>query len=395
MSVLDFLHSDLSMSLRSPTRLGSAVFAFGTLKLDPLVSILDAVHMNFFLSLRSMACLGFVMFASDFGVLGLLMFLRSTAWSGFALPALEFMHLELLVFARSFVCPGSLPLVLDCSCFDLPVSLQAPGKMELVLLVFGLTRVGFVFSLSVIDSALFGFLASLQSSAKLGLALLLADHVASDPTIPLHSFARSGSTLFVLDLSKFDPSLPLHQHARLGLTLSLCGLFRLGPFMPLFDLAKFELALSLRSSACPGPLVLILEFSHPDFLTFIHDFARLEFSLPTSGISRADFVFFLPVIDSTHLDLSILLRSAACLESALLVLDHSVIESSPFPHSFAQLGLFILVLFATSPGPALPLRQFAHVALSLSVFGLSQLGSFLPALDDATVRSSTSVRSFF
>ena len=334
------------------------------------------------------------MFPSDFGVLGLLMFLRSTAWSGFAVPPFEFMHLELLLFARSFVCPGSLSFVSDCSGLDLPVSLQGHAKMELVMLVIGLMRVGFVFSLSVIDSAYFGSPTSLQGSSKLGLVMLLADHVASGPTIPLRSFSRLGSTLFVLDFSKVDPSLLLHQIARVGLTLSLCGLSRLGPFVPVLDLAKLDLLLPLRSSACPGPLVLILDSGHPDFSAFIRDFARLEFSVPTLGISRADFVSFLPLIDRTHLDPSMPLRSPACLESAVLLLDHNVPESSPFAHSFAQLGPLILVLFATDLGPALPSRQFAHVALSLSVFGLSRLGSFLSPLDVATMGSFPSLRSF-
>jgi len=91
--------------------------------------------------------------------------------------------------------------------------------------VLGLSRVGSVFSLSVME------IANLGSSMS------------------LRSFTRLGSSMSVFDFLHLGSSLSLRCFTRLGSSVSLLGMARVGSALSLVDCANFGSSLSVRSFA--------------------------------------------------------------------------------------------------------------------------------------------------
>lgn len=125
--VLDFLHLGLVSLLQGFGRCGFLASASSCARSGSMMPISDSLHPD------------------------LVPFLQSFSKMGFVMPTLDFLHLGLLPFARSYICIG------------------------FALSVIGLTRVGFVFALSVLDSTWSGSSLSVRSLSQFDLAMFVSD----------------------------------------------------------------------------------------------------------------------------------------------------------------------------------------------------------------------------
>ena len=239
----DSAHLDSPMSLPGSSRSGS-VFA---------LPVIDTTLLGSSLSVHGSACFDFLTLALDLLHLELSSLVQSSGrvdlafpvcgklQSDFLLFSLGFVHVGLPLFLRSFSCSGSVLFALDFAKAESSVFAKSFAQVGLASSIFGLSRVGFVFFLPLIDTTILGFFSLLRS------------------------FAHPESALSVVDFVHMGFILLIRGHARLG------------------------------------PFLLMLDFLSLGFLASMRNSVHLESVLLLFGLARTDLVFFLPVTDGTWL----------------------------------------------------------------------------------------------
>ena len=149
--------------------------------------------------------------------------------------------------------------------------------------------------------------------------------------------------------------------------MSCLGLARTGLLLLVFDYAQLGFLLFARSSSRLGFSLLVSELTHFDLPASPHGYTCFGPSLLLSGLSRAGFVFLLPVVDHACMGFFMFPRQFAQLAPVVSVLAYSNMGFSSLLQDRARLGLSSLVLGAT------------RLDSSFSVFAASQIASSPPS----------------
>lgn len=409
LSVVDCAYPGLSFSLQSSARL------------DPVLLVLDSLHSGFFSFPRSISRFGLSVLAFDFlkpdfppllrssSQMDLLVFLLGLSCCGFvsSSSAVEHAHLELLSPSRSLARFGSMLLVLDLLHMDSPLFFQSHTCQGPSLPPWGLTCLGLVSPLSVIECTSLGLVLSIRSmvrsdlaalvsdSLHLGLASLLRSHAWIDLMTlvfgksqfelnmlvldllhlglppPLRSLGHFGPSTLVLDLLHLGLTVFLHEFTQADLPLSLPGLARAGFvfFLLVISMTKLESSLFLRSRIRMGFVSLVFDLLHLGLLLLMRSPGRTDLIMLLWGLSRLGFVFSLSVVDTVNLDSLLLPRSLAQLEFTCLVLKSVHLGLASLPRSPNRLESVTLV------------------------FGLGRFDPLSPTLDHVTSEPFSSVRA--
>lgn len=301
LSVLDFLHLELFIFLQGLVRSGFACFVFGVSRSDSSISVLDAVQLDFPPPLQSFVCLGSILFALEVVRSGLPISLRQYVCSDLtafvlgtqrfepSLPVLDHVRPGPALSVRSFFHVDLFLLVLDVSdlasvlpsqsvvCSESPTSVLDLLRLDLLLLtktfiryastlpVLGLTCLGSVFLLPVIDAVKLDFAMLVQSHSRFGSLTFAPDLLHTDLVTSPRAFACSGPPVLVLDFLKPGFLLLLQHSTCVGLASFVLGMSR--SESSVLILVNVALGLSLFPQS----------LSKLGFLPFISDFLRLGF----------------------------------------------------------------------------------------------------------------------
>jgi len=274
-SAVDFVHLEPLPLLRDSAHLDSPMFLPGSSRSGSVFAlpVIDSTLLGSSMSVHSSACFDFALLALDLLHLELSTLIQNSGrvdltfpvcgklLSDFLLFSLGFVHVGLPLFLRSFSCSGSLLLALDFAKAESLLFMRSIVQVGFAPLIFGLSRVGFVFFLPVIDTTILGFV------------------------VLLRSFAHPESALSVVDF------------VHMGFILLVRGL------------------------ACLGPFLLVLDFLRLGFLTSMRSSVHLESFLFPFGLACTDLVFFLPVTDATWLGSLPSIRSSVQSGLVSFVLD--------------------------------------------------------------------------
>ena len=177
--------------------------------------------------------------------------------------------------------------------------LQGHAQPEFPVLPLGLSCIGSVFSLPVVD----------------------VTH--SDLPLSLHSLCHLGLFLFAPEYSRLGFSLLLQGHGQAAFSTSLLGLASSGSSSPILDFTALGSFSSLRSFLRCDSAASVLNLAHLGFFTSVRNHVCFDFLLPLLGVCRSE---------STE---------------NLSVLGRVVLGPLMFLRAFAQLGL---VMFAVKVG---------------------------------------------
>ena len=341
---------DLLVSTQSLARPGLFVLTLTMGHLGLLVSSHSLARLELSLLTIGRSSLGlvFVLFVIDGCELEPSLSIRSFTRMDLALLVLDFLHLESLSSTRSFARPES------------AVSLMGTGLGKLD------------FSLPAFD---------------------LADF---DLALSLRSFSYLGFPIFALDYVKLGFSLSLHSVAR-GDSVSLAsGLIWSGSFFSLsvVDTTRTESFPSLQSFSHIDSALPVCDFHMLDLSTFSHDIACFGFLLPISGLSCSGFVFVLSLVDCGHLGFPLPVRSFIHPESLLFILDHTNFEPFLLPQSIAHLDSFVFLMALAKPGSPILAFDCAVSGSTLSLRSLACFDLLILLLDASTLGLLTFVHSY-
>ena len=362
--VSDNMDLESSLSIQSFFRLGLSLLLLDFTKSDPSAFLKSSSHSELFVFITGLtrADLCFSLPVLDKAHFGFLMLLQSMVQLEFALLVLDFLHLGFSTSARSMTCAG----------FALPTP--------------GIARVDFVSTLLVIDHAQLGSLVFLQSFARpdlltlppdvtgLDLSILLQSLVHSAFTTSVFSCTAMGFSLFLLDMALIDLFMSLQSPARLDSSVSLFDVGCLGPPLPLQSFARCGLT----------PFVVGLTCADFVFLLFVLDDCSLGPPLPVQSPICSDFV--VPAPDFLHSDSALFLRSlcqtelpvsaykSALMGSPLFLLGEAHPESLFFAQSFSHLGVFTSMFESASSGFVSSMRSFVRPDFAVSLLGSSRVG---------------------
>ena len=183
----DLLHLGSSMPMRTFACLNSAFLLFGLYRVDSSVSMLD-----------------FALIASSHS-------LRSFARPDLALSVLNFLQLELLPLS-------SLPtLVLDFLRPGSGTSLRLFAHFGFIASLFGLSWLGFVFSLSTTEFSHLGLPSSCRSFVCLDRTASALDLLYLGMVLPFRTFAQLSSQIFASGLSRLASVLSVLEHVNFDL----------------------------------------------------------------------------------------------------------------------------------------------------------------------------------
>ena len=317
---LDHTGFEPFLSPQSIAHLDSLLLVLALAKAGSPFLPLDCAVLGSTISLRSIACFDLLIPLLEASTLGLLMFLHSYSHMGFRLPATGLtrtgsvfalsvmgpMHVEPLSFIRSLARPDSYMLVLEFTKSDFLVSLRDVTHSSSPLSCFGLTRVGFVFALSVTDVAHMDLPSLAQSLSHIAFLTLACDFSSVGLALFSKNLGRLSSAIFVMGMTCIGSSL-----------LILCGM-QVGP--PVF----------VQSFAHSALAILACGFEHFDFFPLPRNLARSESTLLVSGLTCVGFASSLSLVDSYTMDLSMSLRGLGRFELLLSPLDFLHLGSSPF-----------------------------------------------------------------
>lgn len=368
--VSDNMDLESSLSIQSFFCLGLSLLVLDFTKSDPSAFLKSSSCSELFVLLTGLARadLCFSLSVLDAGRLGLLMLLQSMAQLESALLVLDLLHLGFSTSARSMTCAG----------FVLPTS--------------GIARVDLVSTLLVVDHTQLGSLPFLQSFGRSDLLTLSPDVTGLDPAILLQSLVHSafttsvfsctamGFSLLLLDMALVDLFMSLQSPSRLDSSFSVLDVGFLGPPLPLQSFARCGLT----------PFVVGLTCADFVFLLFVLEDCSLGPPLPVQSPIWSDFVVSAP--DFLHSDSALFLRSlcqtelpVSAYKSALMgfpifLLGEAHLESLFFAQSFSHLGVFTSIFDSASLGFVSSMRSFVRPDFAASLLGPSRLGLVFPML---------------
>ena len=399
---LDFLHLDLLLSPRDFTHPGSTFSCFGLGRVGLVFSLLvtSTASVELTMFTRSLAQMDLLVSSLGFSDLGLFTFLKSLAqpdpfffFFGMARmnsssPAYDTAWIELTLSLQSLGCSESVSFPFNCASLELLMLPRNCIRLESMVSTFGLSCIGFVSSLSVLqgcsmdlslslrsfsrsefvlstlDSLHLGSLLFLRTTACFDFPLSLVGLVCADSisfvfvvdTVNIAStfFARSFGYLelatFVLDSLHPGSSTLVRSFARLDFPILLIQSIRMGSPLPSFDFTQFEPNSLTQSLGWTDSMFFCLNVAHVDFLLSLQSFSCLTFTPSVSGISHLGFV------------------------SSPLMIDVASVDLPPSVHSFGRLGLSTPSVGLAHLGPFLSPHSLGHLSLSASPSNLVHLG---------------------
>ena len=147
--ILDLVSLELIMSLQQLGRLEALLSTLGVARSDLSVSILALSSFESLLPLQSLSR------------------------PGFLVSALDLFHADSSVFIQSFTHLDFSSFIFDLVSLDFLPSLKAASCLEFAAVLLGMSRVGSVFPLLVLDAGHLDSSLPLRSPARLELALLM------------------------------------------------------------------------------------------------------------------------------------------------------------------------------------------------------------------------------
>ena len=399
---------DLSALLQSSARSGSSVSALALAKVGPPPPPHSLAQLELSTLATSSSRLGFIMPLPNCASVGLSMLLQSFARMGPVLPASGFAHMAPSMSTHSYVRLESLPLMVGISRADFvsplsvasstllgtslpPQSLgrlgsampalrfadsgpslfsKSMGCLDPIVSVFGLSRAGSVFSMLVVDPLHLGSAPFARARACLGFFLLASDYLAT------------GSSLFARKLSRLGFSAPASSRVRSEI------------LSPALGSAHCDSSLSSHSCSWPGSFPIASCAARSGLPSLLRSSGRLEVSAFVPGLSRAGFVFLLPVASTVALELLLPPRSLTRLSSAALAPGSLHFGPSLPTQSSGRLDSAASVSGFSHTGPPTLLRSLSRAESLVLVSGLACMGAALPVLGCAHLGLLTLLRSF-
>ena len=163
----------------------------------------------------------------------------------------------------------------------------------------------------------------------------------------LRSFGRSGSSPSLSEVATLDFLLSVRCLTKFGFLLSVTGVSRFEFSLPVLDLLHLGPLMFLQSLAYLGFVMFPLDFAHSGFTLSVRCLTWPGFSLFIHGECALDAGSGLPVIQWTHFDSSLSMRS------------------------LSRLGLASFFLGLAHPDFSSSLQSSSCLASALSVCGLS------------------------
>jgi len=289
----------------------------------------------------------------------------------FVLSIIDETLLDLPLFLRSFAQLESALLVLDSGYFDFSMSAHSHVRFGSMMSLLGMARFDYAFSLSIQE---FVFLAS---------------------SFLLRSFARSGSSLLASDHTSSGSLILLRNSCYVDSFLSLCGMGCLSSSPSIFGQAHFDFLLFPRSSSHLAFAIFAFGFATLGSLLFLRQFTRPGFLPFVPGSTRAASVFFLSVVDSSYLGPSMLTQQSARLDPVLSVSDFLHLGLPSSAQQPMRTGPIVPTVGLSRADSVffLPVTDGSHLGLFLLTRSLSRLDSFSFALQFASVGFPLSLRS--
>ena len=303
----------------------------------------------------------------------------SRAGSVFSLSLVEVAQSELLTFLRSFSCAESVASTMDLAKLELILFLQSHARPEVAAPAFGMSCLGSVFVLSVIETAWIGLFLSSQSSSRPASCVFAPGCIQPGSASLLRSSGKISSSALALDLLRLESLLLPRGSHRPDSAVLLVGLSRIDfvSFLLVVSSSRLGLFLPTRSLAQPGVVVSALGFSHVGPLPFPRSSGQ---SGPVmSACSQACSGSPLPVLDFACSDPVLLLRSSGRSSLSLPALNHCKAGAAVLLQSYAISGPVPLVFGLGRLGLLLFAPDSAHSGFMAPLQSLACLGSALPA----------------
>ena len=333
LSAWSFSNSEVPPFLRSSAKLGFALPIGGRMFVDSILSIPDPADLGAAALLRNTARSEFGMLVSGIGCLEACFFACDFSCSGFGLPLRSWSCLDLSTSTLDFTSAG-MPLslrslfqgacvfALDLLHSDASPFLHAFGQLELLSIVVDPVQLGSTFLLQspgYIDRATFAcsfahldLFSVPQSFSQPGPTFLTPSHLQAGASTFLQSLAQCEAFLLIFDFLHSESLLPVQSPTRMESVLFAMRFVQLEPFP------------------------LVLDSVHLGILPPVQSSFRLEFPMLAPGLSQAD--------------VPLLLRASTQSGLSLLVVTFSR-SGTPVPVSdFLHSDLFISVRGCSSPG---------------------------------------------
>ena len=377
--------------------------------LELVLSVLDSLHLGLPFSPQ-----GFGQLASAFFTVGL-----SRPSSVFVLSVIDTVHFGLSLLVRKFAQPESAVLPLDLLHLAFSMSVQGSAWQGFSVLIWGLSRVGLVSSLPLLDNTHLDSMSLMRSLGQLNLSLSALDFLRLGLFLLVRGYTRLGSAVSVLGMSRVDVSLSLLDHTEpgsslllqasshlallllvldplhldlpppmrscidLGLAILILGFTRVGSVFSLFVVssALSEPLLFAKSIACFGFPTLVPDLLHLGLVLPVHSFSGVEFAMLLLGLSRAGSVFSPSLVDVTTLGSLPSARSMARLELLLSILKHQHIGFSLFTQSHTCFELIVPSSGSGNSGSLLLVLDYVLLGLLPSTQSFAHCGLALPTLD--------------
>ena len=269
----------------------------------------------------------FSLLVTDSTYLGFFLSPRSLGRSGFFLLTLEGAHLGLFLFVHSLACLELVMSVLDSLHLGLPLSPQSFGQLTSAFFTVGLSRSGSVFVLSVIDTVHFGLSLLVRKFARLESAVLPLDLLHLAFSMSVQGSAWQGFSVLIWGLSRVGlvSSLPVLDDAHLDSMSLMRSLGQLNLALSVLDFLHLGLFLLVRGYTRLGSAVSVLGMSRVDLSLSLLDYTEPGSSLFLQASSHL--ALLLLVLDPLHMDLPPPMRSCIDLGFATLILGFTRLGS--------------------------------------------------------------------
>ena len=351
--VLSFSHSEALLLSRALAQLDLPLLSPGPSCKASFVPVLGAHVMDSLVFPQGLACLALLLPVLTFNAMELPSLVRNLVWPGFSLPSarskvstsvvFDSALLESLLPARTSVCLDSFLSMFSSINLGLLSSLQSFCRTELPVPPLGLQRLGPVFAVPVIDSAIPGPALPSHSLVQLELLMFPTNTASLDALLTLHGicwtgtvsspgFGRSGFPLLVPSSSHIEVSILLKGRAHLGslilvlnsvlseLVLPLQSFCEVDAVTPALSSVSLDLSSLISDSAYLGFSLSLRSTCQPGFHLSICKLSSLDLSLPVPGISHTGSGAFLRGVSCTDL-----LLFVSCAHLGLLSTSQSVL----------------------------------------------------------------------
>eukprot|EP00435_Cladocopium_sp_Y103_P014145 s4706_g3.t1 len=384
--MLDATHVDLLMPLQQLIRLGSTVSIFGLNRIDSLfaLSLADCACCGSSTLVRSFAQSDLTLSVSDSAKCGFSTSLQNVAQSELCSPTFSFCKFDYaqLMSVVNFVIMGSFVLTRSFAYIGSATSVLDPSQVGLALSLRGLGRVApstFAIGMAWLDFSLLPFgtipVESLPSLRSLA--------CSESPTSTI-DVAHLGSSMFLRSFAKVDPMMSAPGIARLELVF----------FLPVMQSTTLGSPSLVHCSTCCDSAVLVLDFLHLDFASFVRSMVCTGLAQLIFGLSRLGLLSSPSLISSSYLDFLVLLRSFAYLDFVLSAPNPAQMGLLLLLHNAARSGLVPLLCGRTCGGSPSPPSDFASPELFPSLQSFAQLDPAALALDMANMGLSIFAKSF-